>query len=275
VATSDEHGYPPPDHVLRSLGLEIELVSDTCHDARVGRIDGFGALATSIDVLAGVVCGRAVAPDWMATSAMQLHLWQPPGRADHLRARLLRAGRNVVTIQVDIASRGRGELQAIGAAVLTFARLPRRSTNLLVASDEPGREERIRFDPPDQRPVARFEQLFGCVVLDAAGGVTSTQLTPQLRNSFGALNGGVVAAAIERSAGCAAGAGGTTSRTVALSVDYLGQATVGPVQSHAVVLDRDAQRSTLVRVELCDTGRIDADGSLRLMALGHVRVSPQ
>lgn len=273
LGTEDEDDYPPPEHVLRSLGLEIELVSDTVHDAHASRIDGFGALTTSIDVLAGTVCGRAVAPDWMATSAFHLHLWQPPERADHLRASVLRTGRNVVTVQVDLTCGDGDGAQAIGAAVLTFARLPRRSSNLTIRTDASVPGARIRFDLPEQRSTASFEQLVTTEVLDTGGGVTTTELTPQLRNSFGALNGGVAAAVIERSARCATGAGTASASTVALAVDYLGQATTGPVRSDAVVLDRDRHGTALVRVELRDTGRTDELGTVRLMALGHVRVS--
>ncbi|MDQ2678329.1 MAG: hypothetical protein M3Y51_06255, partial [Actinomycetota bacterium] len=81
--------YPPAVHVLRDLGLEVEVLDERTTRGRLaarvaGDGDGlgddrdpvvpFGVLATAVDVLGGAVCGRAIAPDWMATSVMSLHL---------------------------------------------------------------------------------------------------------------------------------------------------------------------------------------------------------
>lgn len=260
-------GYPPERHVLRSIGLEIEPTSLQEHRGRV-RATELGSVTTALDVLAGSLCGRVVAPDWMATSSMQLHLWGDPAEVTDLHASVSRAGRTTVCVRVDL-SHG-PEAPPSGTAMVTFARLPRRESNLSIEVElDPGTV--IRFGPaPEGDPAPEpFGELVGTTLVDPTQGITSTDLGSAVRNSFGAMNGGVVASVV------AAAASSLTGRTgadvVDLDIDFLGQATVGPVHSSAELLDDTL--GSLVRVELRDAGRLDDGGAARLTTIGHVRLS--
>jgi acyl-coenzyme A thioesterase PaaI-like protein len=111
-------------------------------------------------------------------------------------------------------------------------------------------------------------------VLEPANGVTETALAPYVRNSFGALNGGVAAALAAQAAQlCAATRSGATMQVDDLAVHHLGQGRVGPVRTRARHLLARAGRE-VVRVELHDVGSTEHGGDGRLMVVGHVGLSP-
>ncbi len=262
--------YPPTHHALRDLPFEVEVVSATAHRAHLDPGPwSVGALATVADVLGGSLCAAVVAPDWMATSSLALRLHVPPPGPLVMHAEVLRAGRNTVTIEVQIHAAGGGA--PIGVAMLAFARLPRRDDNLDLSgrSTEPG--ARVRFGAEGAAVGSRrFDAELGQRVLDVAGGHTETPLAPYVRNSFGALNGGVAAAI---AAGAATTVAGTSPDAVdEVSVYHLGQCRIGPVGTAAGVVLGDEHRSVL-RVELRDLGADDV-GTVggRLVAVAHVGV---
>lgn len=262
--------YPPAHHALRDLPFEVEVVSELVHR---GHLDpaawSVGAMATVVDVLCGSLCAAVVAPDWMATSSLTLRTAGLPATAPIvLDARVVRAGRRSVTIEV--AGATAGSAAPVLDAVLSFSRLERRESNLDLSgrSVEPG--TRFRFGDADRRAEgsdAAFDTTVGQVVLDAEAGVTETPVTPYVRNSFGAVNGGVVAAL---AAGAGAAAVGVTAAQVdEISVHHLGQGREGPVRTAAQVLPGatgDPGRR-VVRVELRD---VSED---RLVALARVGVT--
>ena len=261
--------YPPPEHVLRDLDFDA-VVAGAQHHRATYRPAGegptsLGGLLTVVDVLAGTVCMRTISPDWMATSGLTFHLCDtlPPGPLQ-VDARLLRAGRTTVTIEILVA--GPGE-QPVGEGVVTFARLVRRDTNLSLQDTEDAEVgTRIEFPTDRARPVGRGRTLLdavGCRVVEPGTGLTSTPMTPYVRNSFGAMNGGVVAGLIE-----AAALDGTDANDVQdVSIHYLAQGKVGPIETRVRPVRRTGgQRS--VRVEVLDAGE-DA----RTMAVAHVGVS--
>jgi acyl-coenzyme A thioesterase PaaI-like protein len=264
---SDE-GYPPRHHVLRDLPFEIEVVSATQQLAHLEATDTWsvGALATVVDVLGGSLCAGVVAPDWMATSSLTLRVATVPTDAPLVMdATVLRAGRRSVTIEVQVRRPGVDGL--VGDAVLAFSRLERRDTNLDLSdrSVEPG--ARYGFEPVDGAGPQRLDDVLGQTVTDAAGSLTETHVTPYLLNSFGAVNGGVVAAI---AAGAARAAVDPDGRVDEVAVHHLGQGRQGPVRTAAgVVLASDRHR--VVRVELRDAGVPDEQGG-RVMAVAHVGV---
>jgi acyl-coenzyme A thioesterase PaaI-like protein len=265
--------YPPAHHALRDLPFEVEVVSAT---AQLAHLDpgpwSVGALATVADVLGGSLCAGVVAPDWMATSSLTLRLHPPSPGALEMHADVLRAGRSTVTIEVRIRTATEGE--PVGVATLAFARLPRREDNLDLSgrSAEPG--ARVRFGAEgaaDGAGSSRFDAELGQRVVDAGHGRTETVLAPYVRNSFGALNGGVAAAL---AAGAAAAAADAPLDAVdEVSVHHLGQGRIGPIGTVAAVALGGEHRSVL-RVELRDLGAVAdagvADG--RLVAVAHVGV---
>ena len=261
--------YPPPEHLLRDLDFDA-VVAGATHHCATYRPAGegptaLGGLLTVVDVLAGTVCMRAIRPDWMATSGLTFHLCDtlPTGPLE-VDARLLRAGRTTVTVEILVA--GPGE-QPAGEGVVTFARLVRRDTNLSLESTE-GAEvgTRIEFPTDRARPVGRGSTLldaFGWEAVDPGHGMTRTPVTPYVRNSFGAMNGGVVASLIEAAA--LAAAPGAEVQDVA--IHYLMQGKTGPIETRVRPL-RDAGSQRSVRVEVVDAGEDD-----RVMAVAHVGVS--
>jgi acyl-coenzyme A thioesterase PaaI-like protein len=262
--------YPPARHALRDLPVEIEVVSDTAQRAHLDPGPwSVGALATVADVLGGSLCAAVIAPDWMATSSLTLRLHPPSPGALELHAEVLRAGRSTVTIEVAIRTAPAGE--PVGAVTLAFARLQRRDDNLDLSgrSAEPG--ARVRFGAEvDGAGSGRFDAALGQRVVDAAQGRTETPLAPYVRNSFGALNGGVAAAL---AAGAAAAAGVSLDSVDEVSVHHLGQGRVGPIGTVAAVVLGGEHRAVL-RVELRDLGAEDGAGAAagRLVAVAHVGV---
>lgn len=296
--------YPPESHALRDLPFELVVVDDAHHVAEVdldrGLVQGMrvsvGALATIVDVLAGALCGRAIAPDWMATSSLTLHLGAVP-RAGRLLvdARVARLGRTTLVIQVGLRE-GRLELGSppgaatIGDGVVTFSRLPRRDTNLDIGryQSTPGQRTSFALDGTGLGD-GGFEHAIGCQVLDAATGSTLTTVQPYVQNSFGAVNGGIVGAiadvAARSAVGAAVGADADSLRTTDLSVHHLSQVRQGAVASRATVLghdrgDRRHDGARTVRVELFDAegeGATVADPEVAhawatAMAVAHVTV---
>lgn len=270
--------YPPPVHVLRDLGLDVEVRHGGVTRGRLAARGGgqlpLGVVSTAVDVLAGAVCARAISPDWMATSVLSLHLGDvDPDVELVLDAMVLRAGRSTVTVEVEL----RQQL-TVGTAVLTFSRLPRRESTL-VLPDTGGRPgDRYGFGGLSEGSgrmgagVGGFDTAIGCRVVPGDPGRTETEILPYVRNSFGAVNGGVVAAVADAAARSVVGDAGRW-RTVDLTVSFLGQGRVGPMVTSSRLL-RTGGSSRSVRVEVRDDGQIDDTGRARLMVVAQVGLVP-
>ena len=286
--------YPPRVHVLRDLGLDVEVLDDRTTRGRLaarveaggvgdesdgGPVVPFGVLATAVDVLGGAVCGRAISPDWMATSVMSLHLGPvDASREVVLDVAVLRAGRSIVTVEVDLRQEsGAVEEQRVGSAVLTFSRLPRRSTTL-VLPDSGGRPgDRYGFGGPSEHSggitaqLDGFDAAIGCRRVDGCPGAIEADVSPYVRNSFGAVNGGVVAAVADAAGRSAVDRPGW--RTLDFTANFLGQGREGPMVADATVVRGD-DRSRTVRVDVTDAGQRDDGGAPRLMVVAHVVLGP-
>ena len=117
-------------HLLSRLGMrDVEETSDRLvieMDNRPdfanirGALQG-GLVATLIDIAAGRLAGTVVGPDQDVTTAdMNVHylapIMQGPARAE---ATIVRAGRRLIVLSVDVTDAGRDRLAA--RATLTFA----------------------------------------------------------------------------------------------------------------------------------------------------------
>lgn len=286
----DQATYPPWPHVLRDLGLEVEVLDDGITAARLEPRTSsddtddsmpLGVIATAVDVVAGAVCARAIAPDWMATSVMSLQLDEVVARHGVLlEASVLRAGRSAVTVEVTLRQPRSGSgAVLVGTSVLTFARLARRDSTL-VLPDTGGRPgDRYGFGSIAEGGgrvgvgVAGFDAAIGCEAIDVSGGRTSTEISAYVRNSFGAVNGGVVAGIADAAARSIVRSPDEIAedawRTRSLTVSFLGQGRAGPVETSADVVQRDGA-TRLVRVEVSDGGQPDAAGRTRTMAIAHL-----
>jgi uncharacterized protein (TIGR00369 family) len=85
------------------------------------------------------------------------------------------------------------------------------------------------------------------------------EVTPQVVNSSGALQGGLLTTLVDLVAGTAIFRGGAVSQrgtTSELHVNFLAGARVGPVRATATILRR-GQRTVVVRVDVHDRGADD------------------
>jgi acyl-coenzyme A thioesterase PaaI-like protein len=287
AVTADDATYPPHRHALRDLPFSMEAVDPERSRARLavtpeqcvgGRLAA-GPLMTVVDVLAGSLVGRVLAPDWMATAQMSLHLGDPPADGQVVAdATVVRNGRTTVVVEVLLSAEGHdgpsGADRPCGEAMLTFVRLPRRDTNLDLSGFEVRFGEPTTFALADSGLTASWDDAIGARVLDAATGRIVVDVGPYVRNSFGAVNGGVVASVADVAARALASSSGVAPvRTTDVVVHYLTQGRVGPLSTVASVV-RDGPTGTLVRVEVRDDGDPGPGGRPRVMVVAHVQCEP-
>jgi acyl-coenzyme A thioesterase PaaI-like protein len=276
--------YPPEHHVLRDLPFTMEAVDPTSSRGRLtvtpevcvaGALSA-GPLMTMVDVLVGSLVGRVLAPDWMATAQMSLHLDRPPGDGDVVAdATVVRNGRTTVVSEVRIATApAHGTPPTpVGEAMLTFVRLPRRDANIDLSGFE------IRYGEPTSFALASsglrrpWDDALG-VAASPEAGVLAVDVDPYVRNSFGAVNGGVVASVADAAARAAAAheLGGPVRTTDAV-VHYLTQGRIGPLSTATRIL-RSGPAGVSVRAEVRDDGDPGPDGGARVMVVAHVQCVP-
>lgn len=274
VHLNPESDYPPASHVLRDLGIDIEHVE-------IGRANGWlplrpaitlenghgriGALTTLIDCVGGAIAGPIVAPGWMATADLSVEIFAP-WTEGWVRAEghTLRAGRSTVVLQIDLLREV--DDQPCGRGHLTFAVLPGREFNPIMAGEQPlGRRS---FGDPHGGATPILSSLD---MTDLGSGAISAPVNSYSRNTLDALHGGVVALLIDAASESAMsahlvanGRDGESARAAALSLTYLARNTTGPVTAVAQVASR-ARDLAMTTVEVRD------EGSDRATALGWVR----
>jgi len=281
AAAHDDATYPPHRHALRDLPFSMEAVDPERSRARlavtpeqcVGGGLSAGPLMTVVDVLAGSLVGRVLAPDWMATAQMSVHLADPPADGQVVAdATVVRNGRTTVVVEVLLSASGpAGADRPFGEAMLTFVRLPRRDTNLDLSGFEVRYGEPTTFALADSGLQVSWGDAIGARVLDAPTGRVAVDVVPYVRNSFGAVNGGVVASVAELAARTLASSSLTGPvRSTDVVVHYLTQGRVGPLSTAATVV-RDGPSGVLVRVEVRDDGDLGPTGDPRVMVVAHVQ----
>lgn len=280
--------YPPERHVLRDLDISTEQVSPTrsVSIAPVGEAvrnaagaASVGFLAAVVDVNCALVALIAARPDWTATADLALHAadWLTAGPAV-VDSRVLRAGANLVVVSVDVYDgQGAGGLDDVGdmsalardhgpgpldhfpraaAGMLTFARIPRHASASSGTLDIDGLVRRRRRMTADARPpTSPLAERIGVRVLDPVRGIVELDKTDYVRNSFDALNGGVLGMVFEAAASAAVPGLVATD----LQIHYLAQAKAGPARTMTRVLRR-ATDHAVCAVEMEDAG----DGAARL-----------
>jgi acyl-coenzyme A thioesterase PaaI-like protein len=230
------------------LVLELTPQEETLHHGRIRA----SVLALVVDVVAGVPLDRE-AEVWTLTSDMSVHMRNVPApvRID-ARGTILRQGRRSATSLVELTTET-GAPIATGA--IGFAKVARKAT-----------------DPP--KPNFTLEQIplaftnastlrrplrdeAGIQVIDAAGGVVEVELTGDLRNPAGTLQGAMVALVAEAAAEdlLATRFGGRPVVTD-LDIRYLRTTRAGPVRTRSRLLDE--RPGGPVQVELVDvsTGEV-------------------
>ena len=124
----------------------------------------------------------------MATADLTLHLLaRPDVTAVEARARVVRAGRTTIVVEVDLDADG----APLGLATMTFAVLPRRAGNPVITAS--GDVTRMTMALPDSGLRAPLEASTGIDVRDAAAGIVHLPIDDYVRNSLGAVQGGMMA----------------------------------------------------------------------------------
>jgi uncharacterized protein (TIGR00369 family) len=267
-------GYPPSDHLLGDLGLEAEAATGSSARVRiratpqVANADGgvrAGVLATLVDVVGGAIAARALRPNWMATADLSLELVGPVlGPYVEARGTLLRRGRTTLVVEaivVGIDEQG-NELVVDGRsadpvawASMTFAVLPARDP---APAGQPSVELPERWSFTGKGLDLPVLDALPVTVLDGPAGRLSLPARPYLHNSFGAVQGGVVAllgeAAGAEALGAAQGRDAADMVVTDLQIAYLALGKVGPIVSSARVLATGAHGPAGAVVELHDAG---------------------
>jgi uncharacterized protein (TIGR00369 family) len=253
--------YPPPGHVLRDLAIDVEhrdegsargWITVTPHVAGPDGGALAGVLATLVDVVAGSVAARAARPDWMATADLALQLARPAtGPEVEAQGRLVRKGRTTIVVEVRLSD-GQGP-GSLGWASATFSVLEQRpGTPVLDQLPERGQRARVGGDDGSRlgRPLAEAAGITardGALVLDTG---------PYVHNSFGAVQGGMMALLGDLAGAQALGATLGPASTVDLQVAYLALGRVGPIAARAEILSAESGRGSAV-VRLVDEGAGD------------------
>ncbi|MDM7999570.1 MAG: hotdog domain-containing protein [Dehalococcoidia bacterium] len=256
--------YPPPDHILRDLNILLEykgkgnctaripVVPAVCNDRGFVQV---GVLAALIDLLGGVLAAKVVHPDWIATAEMSVYSTQrATGNEVVAAGSVLRAGRAAVVIEAQVLTReGRAATPGtlVGSAVATFSRLPHREGNLDIGEDD-GAHQVAAFTSQGAGLRGTLLDKAGLIILDERAGVVELGMSQYVRNSFGALQGGVVALMADIAGQCAARAAAQKPViTTDLAIHYLTQGKTGPFRTATNVLRATAE-SVLTRIEVLD-----------------------
>jgi acyl-coenzyme A thioesterase PaaI-like protein len=273
--------YPPDPHFLRDLGIAIERDPDR-PDRTVARLEivpeildasgrpRLGVLATLADVIAGESAIRAVLPNWAATSDLSLYVDELPSKGTiEASLEILRSGRQTVILEVTLRTRGadadadtssdpRDRNAVCGLATLSFMVLPARENDEKTERFAASVARRTDFGGPGAGFTRPLGITMGLVGQDGEPGIMRVPVSPYLRNSLGALQGGAGALLIETTAErCAADELEGPLRVRSLAVHYLKLGRVGPVRATARPLARTPD-GLLLRVELRDEGAGDA-----------------
>ncbi len=210
------------------LRLDLLPTPETMHHGVVRA----SVLSFVIDAVAGIILDQD--PDsWTFTSDMSVRMraTPAPGRIVATNT-VMRRGRRSATCRVElVAADGR----SIGTGAIGFVSVPRKEGDppkLLVRPEQAP----ILFQGVGQLARPLREEA-GIEVIDAAGGVVQVEVTAELRNPAGTLQGAMVALVAEAAAEDLVGTRFGSPVVVAdLDLRYLGQARVGPVRTRTRLL---------------------------------------
>jgi uncharacterized protein (TIGR00369 family) len=221
-------------------------------------------LATLVDLLGGGLAARAAIPDWIATADLTLHLVPRPVAADiEARGVVLRKGRTTVVIEVALHAADGGP--GLGVATMSFAVLPRREGNPVITAGDQDGGTWLTFADEESGFETGLHEAIGLVVVDRPAGVVELPTGDYVRNTLGAVQGGVVAALVDAAAEHALReACGMPVETVDVQMTYLALSREGPIRSSATVLRAEPEFG-VAHVELRDAGAAD-----RVTAIGRV-----
>ena len=264
MSTTPENTYPPEQHITRDLAPIIERNADGAVILlpvvpelldRGGRLRA-GAAATIVDIIAGEFAIREVLPNWIATSSMSLQFAALPEDGT-LRARpkLLRRGKTTVVLEVALDHVEKETF--VGLSTISFSILPGRTEFQTRAhwAEEP--EPRTTFTLPGSGFRKPLLETLGVRFDPADASILHIDMSPYVVNTLGAIQGGVVAMAIDGAADhYATHVLGGPPCLRSLEIHYLKLAKIGPVRAKVSTI-AELQNGLIVRVELRDEGQDD------------------
>jgi acyl-coenzyme A thioesterase PaaI-like protein len=231
-----------------ALILELTPQDETTHHGVVRA----SVLSFVVDVVAGIPLDQD--PDaWTLTSDMSVRM-RPipaPSRID-ATSTILRQGRRSATCLVELRT-DQGAPVAVGA--IGFAKVLRRPGDPPKPNVPLGQTPMIFRDPTMLARPLRQEA--GITVIDPAKGIVEVEVTPEIRNPAGTLQGAMVALVAEAAAEDLMAARFEAPVVVtSLELRYLRKAQVGPVRTRCRLLGTGLDAP--VQVELFDlsTGQI-------------------
>jgi acyl-coenzyme A thioesterase PaaI-like protein len=225
------------------LVLELRPQAETLHHGIVRA----SVLAFVVDVVAGIPLDQD-ADMWTLTSDMSVRMrpLPAPERID-ATSTILRQGRRSATSLVEMST-DQGAPIATGA--IGFTKIPRKPTDPPKPNVSPGQTPSIFRDSATlTRPLRQEADI---QVIDAAEGIVQVEVTPQLRNPAGTLQGAMVALLAEAAAEDLLATRFESSFVVTeLDLRYLRKAEVGPVQTRSRLLGTGPDAP--IQIELIDT----------------------
>ncbi len=224
------------------LVLELRPQRESLHHGVVRA----SVLSFVVDVVAGVPLDQD-ADMWTLTSDMSVRMrpLPAPERID-ATSTILRRGRRSAASLVELRT---DQGAPIGVGAIGFVKVPRR------AADPPKRNVPLGQIPLIFRAPATLARPLreeaGIEVISAAEGVLQVEVTPDLRNPAGTLQGAMVALLAEAAAEDLVGTRFESSVVVTdLDLRYLRMAQTGPVRTRCRLLG--TQLDAPVQVELID-----------------------
>ena len=259
--------YPPDHHLLRDLGFSTEsgpgwMTTRLPITPGLMGVAGLrlGVLASMIDVSGASIAIRSAVPDWIATADLSVHLIQQT-HSPHIdiRCEPLRVGKNSIVVAAEIID-NEGELCGLGR--IAFSRIPGSATKASIDELQTSEVRTIRSaiqgGSPIHRPIAEL-----CGFNIVGPGQLRFEKTSYVSNSFGTINGGVLALAADEAAVSASGG----SCALDLKIQYLEQVGGGPIGVTAEVVRSNSDAS-----DMLVTVRIEDKENMRLVAVSDVTV---
>jgi acyl-coenzyme A thioesterase PaaI-like protein len=225
------------------LILELTPQSETLHHGMVRA----SVLSFVIDVVAGVPLDQDGGA-WTLTSDMSVRMrpMAAPARIDAVGT-VLRQGRRSATCLVELSTDG-GEPVATGA--IGFAKIPRLPTDPPKPNVPLGQTPLIFRDSTTLARPLREEA--GIQMIDPVEGIVQVEITPELRNPAGTLQGAMVALVAEAASEDLMEARFEGPYVVTdLDLRYLRKTELGPVRTRSRLLGTGPEAS--VQIELIDT----------------------
>ena len=265
--------YPPEHHFLRDLRIETVQLSEGTGRCAAPLTDhlrgrdgsaGLGAIVTIVDIAGSAGAVRAVSPGWSATLDLSVTMFAPlivgPIVAD---ATLLRAGKKVVVLGVDVFDGNGGEdssaMRKVGRATVAFSRLPASASVIQ-------HDRRRQFGPrgsmarPDSALTAPVLEQVGIRRIEGPVGTVELPKTEYVRNSLGTINGGIHGMIYQAAAESIV----DDLTPCDIQIHYLAQAQVGPARTHVVMASRRGDHA------VCEIHAVDVGDESRLISLATV-----